>query len=172
MVVLGGIIAFSISLFVFRNKMMEYRIVQKFISLLLGFWEGLQSIRNIKNPLLFISHSLLIWTMYFLMTYLCFYAFAPTSHLGLRAGLIVFIFGTFGVIIPSPGGMGTFHALAIIALAIYGISGDDAFSFANILFFTVQLGSSILLGIISLIALPMYNRGYTPDRPAIMQKNI
>jgi hypothetical protein len=35
--------------------------------------------------------------------------------------------------------MGTFHAMVIMALAIYGISGDDAFSFANIQFFSVQL---------------------------------
>ncbi len=159
----SGIAVLTIS-YLLREKLLELRIVQKVISLLLGFWEGIQSIRTIKKPIPFILHSINIWLMYFLMTYLCFYAFEPTSHLGLTAGLIVFVFGTFGVVIPSPGGMGTFHALAVIALSMYGIAGDEAFSFANILFFTVQIGSSVLLGMIALIALPILNRHYSPNR--------
>jgi uncharacterized protein (TIRG00374 family) len=153
---------------VFRNKLMELSFVRRFIQLLLGFWEGVVSIRTISRPWLFIFYSLVIWLMYFGMTYVCFFAFEPTAHLGLRAALIVFVFGTFGVIIPSPGGMGTFHALAVIALAIFGIAGDDAFSFANILFFSVQIGCSVLLGIIAIIALPILNRGYSPDRPPVL----
>ena len=153
---------------VFRNKLVEIALVRRFIQLLLGFWEGVQSIRTIPRPWLFITQSIIIWLMYFGMTYVCFFAFEPTAHLGLRAALIVFVFGTFGVIIPSPGGMGTFHALAVIALAIFGIAGDDAFSFANILFFSVQIGCSVLLGIIAIIALPVINRKYSPSRPPVI----
>lgn len=149
--------------FIFRHRLVQIKIVQRIRQLLLGFVSGLSSVRGIKKPIPFIFHSIVIWGMYFLMTYLCFFAFEPTSSLGPMAGLIVFVFGTFGVIIPSPGGMGTFHALAVIGLSLYGIQGDDAFSFANILFFTVQIGCSILLGIIALIALPILNRGYVPD---------
>ena len=44
--------------------------------------------------------------------------------------------GAFGIVIPSPGGMGSYHYLVISALAIYGISKFDGFSFANIVFFS------------------------------------
>lgn len=166
-----GLAILLISYF-FREALMRLGWVQKILNLLLGFWEGLQSIRTIKKPIPFILHSMNIWFMYFLMTYLCFFAFEPTSDLSARAGLIVFVFGTFGVIIPSPGGMGTFHALAVIALALYGISGDDAFSFANILFFTIQIGSSVLLGLIAVAFLPIMNRSYNPDRSSISTREI
>lgn len=160
----GLAVAAGVLFYLFRQYFGRFRIVQKIQSLLLGFAEGLRSISRIKRPLPFIFHSLMIWVMYFLMTYLCFSAFGPTEHLGVKAGLIVFAFSTVGVIIPSPGGMGTFHALAVIALGLYGITGGDAFSFANILFFSVQIGASVLLGIISLIMLPVFNKGYHPQR--------
>src|SRR5690606_8722998 len=145
----------------------QIKIVQRIRHLLLGFVSGLSSVQGLKKPLPFIFHSVVIWGMYFLRTYLCFFDFEPTSSRGPMSGLIVFVFGTFGVIIPSPGGMGTFHALAVIGLSLYGIKGDDAFSFANILFFSVQIGCSILLGVIALIALPILNRGYVPDHSQV-----
>jgi len=164
-------LVFVIVSYLLREALMRFRLVQKILNLLLGFWEGLQSIRTIKKPIPFILHSMNIWFMYFLMTYLCFFAFEPTSDLSARAGLIVFVFGTFGVMIPSPGGMGTFHALAVIALALYGISGDDAFSFANILFFSVQIGCSVLLGLIAVTFLPLLNKKYDPERAGVPGTN-
>ena len=98
-----------------------------------------------------------------MMTYLCFFAYEPTAGLSPVAGLMVFVFGAFGIVIPSPGGMGTFHFLAIQALAMYGISGGDAFSFANILFFSVQLGCNVVVGIVALIILPIINQNYNPE---------
>ena len=58
-----------------------------------------------------------------------------------------------------PGGMGTFHFLVISALTLfYGVRGDDAFSSANIFFFSVNIGFTILLGLASLAALPLLDR--------------
>ena len=100
--------------------------------------------------------------MYFLMTYFCFFAFAPTAHLPPVVALVVFVFGGWGIVIPSPGGMGTYHFLVQTALMMYGVRGDDAFSWANIAFFSIQLGNNVLLGILSLIFLPALNRNYHP----------
>ncbi len=95
------------------------------------------------------------------MTYLCFFAFAPTAHLPMVAGLVVFVFGSWGVVFPSPGGMGTYHFMVIAALGIYGISGDDGFAWANIAFFSIQLGINVFVGLIALLALPWINRQYS-----------
>ena len=43
-------------------------------------------------------------------------------------------------------------------LVIYGIPEVEGFSFANILFFTIQLFGNVLLGVIALIALPLINK--------------
>lgn len=149
-------------LFFFRELIFESKIFTKVINIFKGFWQGIQSIRKLENPWLFAFHSLNIWFMYFAMTYLCFFAFEPTANLPAIAGLMVFVFGGWGIVVPSPGGMGTYHFMVVTALALYGVGGDDAFSFANISFFSINLGCNVLLGIIGLILLPIYNKNYNP----------
>lgn len=145
-------------MFLARRYLANLAIYKKLEVLLKGFFDGLLSIRKLKKPLLFIVYSVFIWTMYYLMTFLCFFAFAPTMELGPIAGLTVFIFGTLGIIIPTPGGMGSYHFLVTEALKIYGLGEADGFSFANIIFFSIQIFCNILFGVISLIMLPLSNR--------------
>ena len=61
--------------------------------------------------------------------------------------------------------MGTFHALVIAGLALYGISGSDAFSYANIAFFAIQIFYNIVGGVLALVLLPILNR-----QPASMEQ--
>jgi glycosyltransferase 2 family protein len=112
----------------------------------------------LENPVVFIFHSLNIWLMYYLMTYFCFFAFEPTMHLTPLAALTVYVFGTFGMVIPSPGGMGTYHFLATSALLLYGVKGDDAFSFANIMFFSIQIFYTIIVGVVSIFLIRYLNK--------------
>lgn len=153
-------------MYLFRKKLQRTALYQRVLKLLYGFYEGIMSIRKVKHPGWFIFHSLSIWVLYFVMTWMGFKAFGPTSHLGIGAALTVFVFGTLGMVIPSPGGLGTFHALVIAALTLfYGIRGDDAFSVANIIFFSISIGFNTLLGLMSLILLPLVNRNYHPSHP-------
>jgi uncharacterized membrane protein YbhN (UPF0104 family) len=147
-------------LLVFWKKIQQLAIVQKAMEFGKGFLEGIISIRNVKNPFLFLLHSINVWFMYYMMMYFCFFAFPPTVHLSLVAALMVFTFGSFGIVIPSPGGMGTYHVLVIAGLSLYGINGGDAFSFANIFFFSVNIFCAIALGILALILLPILNKNY------------
>ncbi|NJN35324.1 MAG: hypothetical protein HC817_14795, partial [Saprospiraceae bacterium] len=132
--------------------------VQRVWHIVEKFTEGLKTIGKIDNKPLFIFHSINIWVMYYFMTYLCFFAFAPTEHLPPIAALTVFVFGTFGIVIPSPGGMGTYHVLATAALLLHGVNSNDAFSFANIVFFTVQIFYNIIVGVLSIIFMRFMNR--------------
>ena len=160
-------------LYLFRKPLSRTAIYKKVRDLALGFWEGLQTVRQLDRPWWFLFHSINVWFMYYLMTYLCFFAFAPTAGLPAVAGLTVFVFGGWGVVIPSPGGMGTYHFLAQTALSMYGISGEDGFSWANIAFFSIQLGCNVLVGILALVFLPILNRDYQPgsDREQIVTAN-
>ncbi len=162
---LAGIMTL-ILLWVFRKRVMEMAIYQKIKKIVIGFMEGMKTIAKLENKGLFIFHTLVIWLMYFLMTYLCFFAFAPTAHLGPVIGLVVFVFGGLGIVIPSPGGMGSYHFLVSAALIIYGVSAQDAFSFSNICFFTVNF-CSILFGILAFILLPIYNKKNKVDLPQV-----
>jgi len=157
-VVLAGFILFLFLLYKYRRIIKRWSLYQKIQHLVEGFRDGLRSLRRVKQPWFLFLDTVLIWLMYYLMMFLCFNSFQPTAHLGMMAGLMTFVFGGLGIVFPSPGGMGTFHAMVIMALAIYGISGDDAFSFANIQFFSVQLFGCMLNGIIGLIVLPIINK--------------
>ncbi|MEK7254068.1 MAG: lysylphosphatidylglycerol synthase domain-containing protein, partial [Bacteroidota bacterium] len=157
--VLGILAVFGIAVFLLRKRLVKTVFFQKVFKVLVGFWEGMLTVRRLEKPWLFVFHSLSIFFCYFLMTWLGFQAFPPTEQLGLTAALTVFAFGTLGMVIPSPGGMGTFHFLVITSLTLfYGIRGDDAFSVANIIFFSVSIGFNILLGLASLVLLPILNR--------------
>ncbi len=147
----------------FRRFIKQWSLYQKIHHLVEGFRDGLRSLRRVEKPWILFLDTVLIWLMYYLMMFLCFYSFEPTAHLGGMAGLMVFVFGGLGIVFPSPGGMGTFHLMVITALSIYGIHGDDAFSFANIQYFSVQLLGCMLIGIIGLIVLPIINKKPKPN---------
>lgn len=152
----------------FRKKMSEWTVFNAIRHLFEGFVSGIKSIRQIPSKINFFLHTVIIWTMYFLMTYLTLFSFHVTESLSLSAALVVFILGGWGIVVPSPGGMGTYHFMTQIGLAVYGISYEDGFSWANISFFTIQIGGTLLYGIISLICLPILNRNYKPT--AVLEK--
>ncbi len=148
--------------FILRKRLLEYAFFKRIAKIAQGFWQGLQTIGKVKRPWLFVLHSINIWFMYYLMCYFCFWAFVPTASLTPVAALIVYVFGAWGMVVPSPGGMGTYHFLAQLALGFYGINGDDAFSWANISFFLGSMAGNVIGGILSLILLPIVNKGYHP----------
>jgi glycosyltransferase 2 family protein len=164
LLVLGVVAAVLIAVvYTFRGPLMGSRFFQRVRSIARGFWEGINAVRSLERPWLFLLHTANIWVMFFMMTMLCFWAFEPTAALSARSGLTVFVFGSWGVVVPSPAGMGTFHFMAQQALSIYGVSGEDGFSWANISFFSVNIGSNVLVGLASLILLPIINRNYHPQ---------
>ncbi|MFN0176202.1 MAG: YbhN family protein [Saprospiraceae bacterium] len=155
---LGLCIVGALLIFIFRNKLAKIPLFQKIGKLLKGFLDGLKSVFKLKNPGLFIVYSVGIWVMFYLQCWFGLKAFPPTAHLGMSAALMVFVFGTLGFVIPSPGGMGTYHALCITGLAIYGIGGSDGFSYANISFFAVQIFYNFAGGFLALWLLPKLNK--------------
>lgn len=133
-------------------------IVSKIKGMIQGFAEGLGAIKKLPNLPLFIFQSIAIWVLYYLMHYWAFFAFEPTSMLGWKDGIFVFDFGALGIVLPSPGGMGTFHYLIEESLSILGIDRLDGFSLAMIIFFTINIGCNAFFGLLSLIGLPIYNK--------------
>lgn len=140
-----------------KEKLFSTTIGQKIKKIILGFWEGILSIKDLKRPGFFIFHTLVIWVCYYLMTYVMFFSFVPTADLAPVCGLVVFVFGTLGIVVPSPGGMGTYQYLISEALMLYGVAYAEAFAFANIMFFSVQI-LNVILGIVAFVFLPIYNR--------------
>lgn len=159
-VLVAGLLGLAVVV-VFRKKISQLPLFQKIAGLVEGFWDGLRSVFRLRHAGLFLAYSLGIWLMFYLQCWFNLQAFPPTAHLGAGAALMVFVFGTLGFVIPAPGGMGSFHALAIAGLALYAIDGSDAFSYANIAFFAIQIFYNIIAGLIALLLLPILNKKTT-----------
>ena len=162
-VVIFIMIVFFGALFLLRDKLVKLKFIEKVFVLLQQVLEGIRKVLSLEKKWLFLGHTLFIWVMYFGMTYCCFFAYEPTSSLGVGAGLAVFIAGSFGMVAPTNGGIGAWHFMVITTLGIYGIMSKEATLIANIAFvimtFTVAMYGSIALGLIS-----FYNKKYVIDK--------
>jgi uncharacterized protein (TIRG00374 family) len=135
---------FVLLLYLFRKN-------ERLVKILKGFKNGLMAIVDLKRKGLFIFYSIIIWILYFLMTYSVMLAFEQTANLGPGAVLVLFAIGAIAMALPLPGGLGSYHTLMPLGLVlIYQIPKTDAISFVFV-FHGWQTLVMILGGIISLI---------------------
>ena len=157
------IISILVLSFLFLKKWLKRsNLYDKITSSIKGLKEGFNSIKNIKQKSTFWFHTFSIWMMYFLMTYICFFSMDETSILTLSDGIFLLVLGGIGMIIPTPGGIGSYHAIVMIGLSILGI-GTISFGISSdtsnpaLLFPTIihagQTLMAIILGLIGLIIL-------------------
>ena len=107
---------------------------EKVKGVVLNVCEGVMSLRNVKNIPLFVFYTLSIWGCYFYHFYLTFYCFSFTEHLSFQAAMVMFVGGTFAVIVPTPNGAGPWHFAVITMMMLYGVSATDAGIFALIVY--------------------------------------
>lgn len=124
-----------------------------------GIWQGVLSLRHVRNVPLFIVFTLGIWVSYFLHYYLTFFCFDATSHLGVMCALVTFIVGSIAVVVPTPNGAGPWHFAVKTMLILYGVADIDALYFVLIVH-SVQTILVILLGIYAWIALSFTKRNH------------
>ena len=129
----------------------------KLKGILQNVWQGVVALKDIKHIPLYIIYTVGIWVCYFLEFYLAFYAFGFSAHLGVSAGLVMFVVGTLAVIVPTPNGAGPWHFAVMTMMMLYGVGKEDAGIFA-LLVHGIQTFLLILLGIYGLSALPFTNK--------------
>jgi hypothetical protein len=122
-----------------------------------GIWEGVLSLKGIKNLPLYLFFSVGIWVMYFLHYYLTFFCFDFTENLGIGCALVSFVVANFAVIVPTPNGAGPWHFAIKTMLILYGVADEQALWFVLIVH-TVQTMLVIALGIYAWAALSFTKR--------------
>lgn len=156
-VIIIGIISILFIVRIAKGKYNHIKVFQKLSNFINNFWKGIISLKTVKRPLIFIFHSFFIWSMYFLMLYVCFFAFEGFENLNLMSALVLFVAGSFGMVAPAPNGIGAYHFMIIQALMIYGISQNDAAGFAFIVH-SLQTAGLIIMGVISFVFIPIINK--------------
>ncbi|MBA3704618.1 MAG: flippase-like domain-containing protein [Bacteroidetes bacterium] len=150
------LLLFFATFFYFRKKIGSL-FSAKLMGFIKGLWDGLKSIKNVDKPLVFIFQTILIWLMYILQVYVCFFAFEGTFHLSFVVAIVIVVFGSLGVI-AVPGGTGAYQAIVIqILTAVYFVSTTMAFAYAWAVW-TSQFLLILFLGLISLLLLAILNK--------------
>ncbi len=150
------LVALSIALlltlgYVFRRT----KYVENVEKVIRQLWDGFKVLFTMKHEVIYWTLTLCIWICYFLMTYLCFFAFpflktlihGPGMLYGLVPGLVVFVFGSCSIAVPSTGGLGPWNLAVMFALSLYGIPNAEGAAFSLVVW-GLQTGVQIVLGII------------------------
>lgn len=113
--------------------------------MLRDMWEGILSLRKVRNLPLYLFYSVLIWVGYFLHFYIAFFCFDFTAHLSIGAAFLIFCVGTFAVLVPTPNGAGPWHFAVKTMLVLYSVAETQAIMFA-LTVHTIQTALVVLLG--------------------------
>ena len=88
------------------------------------------------------------------MTLVCFYCFPETAHLTLGQAVFILVAGGFGIVMPTPAGIGSYHFFVTAALVTINIEQDIAASFALVVH-SSQTIMIILTGVFATIVLTL-----------------
>lgn len=95
--------------------------------------EGFAALNNKKNFVLTLFYSALIMIVYGLTSYFAFYVLRFNNHypISYEMGWIVMTISAFGIVIPTPGGTGSYHLIVKSILEIlYGFNSTESSAFA------------------------------------------
>ena len=154
LIFLAGLIILFLAIWLFwranQESLRARPIYIKIRGLLMSLVEGLTSIARLRNIYPFVFTTIFIWSLYYLMAFVIFFALPETSNLGFMAGYAILIMAALGMSAPVQGGIGTVHALVASVLLIYGVPEEAGKSFAFLLH-TSQLVTMLVLGAIGLL---------------------
>lgn len=155
----GILIVLIIAIRVWFQQFSHLKIVITIKKIIAGVWEGLLSIRNLKQKGLFILYSIGIWTLYIAGTWVGLLATEGTAHLGWGVALGALAFGSIGMIV-TPGGIGAYALLIGKILEKNGVVYEIGLANGTLQWFA-QFIIVVLIGAVSLLLLPVYNKKKT-----------
>lgn len=180
------LIALGIAVFIliiFWKKIKTTLIYKKIADMIKNIIEGIISIKQLDNKFWFIFHTIFIWVCYFIMFYICFFAFDFTKEYGILIGMTLFVMASYGMVAPSPGGIGPWHFMIIHTLLIYMVADYSITDYYNDLLYAkterqqaglfalivhgTQTIMLIVAGFLSYLLLPVFSKKYKKTKNPI-----
>ncbi|RPH36012.1 UPF0104 family protein, partial [bacterium] len=110
-----------------------------------SFLDGFLFLKSPGQTAAILLLSILIWVAYALMTYVAFFAFDLQGTLDFRASLVLLALSSIGIAIPTPGGTGSYHALASQTLEkLFLVDPAVALSYATVTHAVSFIGVTIV----------------------------
>ncbi|MEZ3532939.1 MAG: flippase-like domain-containing protein [Muribaculaceae bacterium] len=159
---IGGLVAVAWAILHYCRT---YKWVKTLDTNITRIWNGFKVIFTMTKWWLYVIYTIGIWTCYFFETYVCFFAFDFTRGLvhnphmaaGFIPGLVVFVFGSMSMAIPSNGGLGPWNLAVMFALTLFGLSSEEGTAF-SIVMWSCQAVMLIALGLFSAVYVAVTGR--------------
>ncbi|MBI49319.1 MAG: hypothetical protein CL850_03410 [Crocinitomicaceae bacterium] len=117
----------------------------KILKFIKGIGDGAKSVQNMQGKTLFIAYTLFIWIFYYLMTFVIFISMDGLEDLGVFQGLWVMVSGGFGMLFPSPGGVGSYQGAVMLGFESIGYDKVIGLAVGNVVWLT-QTAMLIIAG--------------------------
>ena len=108
-VFLGVMVLGLVLLIVLWKRLMKIALFARGVKFAQDIWVSIKSVTKMQHPWRFLYQTIMIWLCYIMMTYIVFFALDDTSGLSFVFALTAFTMGGIGMVMPAPGGFGTYH---------------------------------------------------------------
>ena len=149
LIVIASLLLIVLLIYLFRKKLARFSLIRKIKDILTGILDGLKTIYRMKRKWEFLFHSVFIWFLYILMTWVVVFALEELSGLSFIDGMFLLVIGGLGMSAPVTAGFGAYHWITSRGLMfVYDFSLETGSAYAILAHESNSL-LTILLGIIS-----------------------
>ena len=127
----------------------------KILEFVSGIGDGIRSVFEMKHRFAFIFHTFFIWIMYFFMSYILFKAMQGLSEISILDALWVMVSGGFGMVVPTPGGIGSYQWAVTLGFESIGYEKVIGVAVANVVWIT-QTSMVIIFGALGYLFIAVY----------------
>jgi uncharacterized protein (TIRG00374 family) len=140
----GGLMTL-IAFLMLMKRLRHIPVIARLDDFLKGMGKGIRSIGQLKKPLRFWLLTAGIWICWIVMTYLSMLAMDITADMSLADTIFFVAAGSLGMMVPTPGGAGSFHGMSILAFQTLGYSPDTG-KIYSLLSWSVKTAFEIVVG--------------------------
>lgn len=154
----------ALLLYRFRRSIEQTAFGERFIRMLRTLVDAFFSIRRIKQPLFFLLNTVLIWAGYVFFVYFAMEMLPPLREINsVYLAFVATAVGAIGMVVPSPGGIGSYHFTILITFSLFG-HDEELGGLAGLLLHTPQYLLATVIGAVGYLVLIFHRR--TPSNAA------
>jgi glycosyltransferase 2 family protein len=103
----------------------KYALIAKLETFVLNMGSGLRSVFAMKDKWPFIGWTLAIWGTWVVMSQAMLWTLEETQLMSMSDALFLMVAASFGMLIPTQGGLGTYHYMSMLGFMALGYANAD-----------------------------------------------
>lgn len=153
---IAAIALFCLLIYVTRKWWSKFSFCLKIRDFVVGIWQGIISIKDMEKPWQFVLLTVMLWVVYFLGNYFCFFALPFLRDAGPGAAFTVLAFSTIAFMV-SQGGLGSYPLFVAGILVLYGVQYTQGLA-AGWIGWIMQTVVVLIVGFLSLVLASFYHK--------------